>query len=61
MFTLRSPAQRQGVTPPPCVSPSPRKFHLPLLHFSSSPLFLKPRQGDLMPAVGPAPAPSPPS
>ena len=61
MFTLRSPAQRQGVTPPPCVSPSPRKFHLPLLHFSSSPLFLEPRQGDLMPAVGPAPAPSPPS
>ena len=43
MFTLRSPAQRQGVTPPPCVSPSPRKFHLPPLHFSSSPLFLEPR------------------
>ena len=29
MFTSRVPAQRQGITPIPCMSPSPRKFHLP--------------------------------
>ena len=33
MFTSRLLAQRQGITPLPCMSPSQRKFQLPPLHF----------------------------